>query len=80
MHAYHAAVVEVEQLMLAAALHARDARTRQRLERCRSDSATKCGMKQPYPLDGAPLRATTQHLHGGFDLGELGHAAFLGGR
>jgi hypothetical protein len=75
MRMKHAAVVEVKQLMLAAALDARDPCADERAELRGLQAAPQRGMQHAHAEDGATARAAAEHLQGSFYFRELGHSS-----
>ena len=66
-------VVEVQQLVLATALNARDTRTDESPKLPWIETPTQRGMQHAHAHDRAPACACTQHGESGFYFWELGH-------
>ena len=69
----HPTIVEMQQLVLAATLDARDPCAGERAQLRGREPALQRGMQQSHAHDRAPPRACAQELQGGFDLGQFGH-------
>lgn len=63
-----ATVFEVQQLMLASALDASDARTDERPELLRIETATQRRVQHAHAHDRATTRTRAQHFESGFYL------------
>jgi hypothetical protein len=59
-------VIEVQQLVLAAALDASDPRADERPKLGRPETATQCGVQHAHAHDRASTRARAQYLESGF--------------
>jgi hypothetical protein len=68
MRMQHSAVVEVQQLMFAAAFDTDNPRTNERAQLRRLEPALQGGMEQLYTRDGATLCACPQYIQRGFDF------------
>jgi hypothetical protein len=62
-------VIEVQQLVLASALHASDARADESAKLLRIETSTQRGVQHAHAHDRAATRTRAQHFEGGFYFG-----------
>src|SRR5690349_14391678 len=77
VHVQPATVIQVEQLVLAAPLDARDARPTERAAHPRAHPAAERRMEKLQPSNLAPLRPASQFVDRRLNFGQLGHAFSL---
>lgn len=68
-----ASIIEVQELVLSAALDARDTRASERAKHARADATAKRGMQEAQPSDEVALGVSPQHVDCSLDFGQLGH-------
>jgi hypothetical protein len=75
---HHATVVEHEELVLAAAIHARDARADEAVRRGRREASGKARVPDVHGRDAAANDRGAELAHRVFDFRQFRHAAPVG--